>query len=107
VGICLRWGKGGPPILPTCLLAQACQHLWLVGSHDVYQQFTYVDHTIQILDPDHLDASSRNVSSRIRYHLLDEVALSQELRTVRFLWPHVLVGYQWQNIGLHPRFTES
>jgi len=27
-------------------LAQACQHLWLVGSHGVYQQFTYVDHAI-------------------------------------------------------------
>ncbi len=62
-------GREDPLSYPRAFLAQACQHLWLVGSHDVYQQFTYVDHTIQILDPDHLDASSRNVSSRIRYHL--------------------------------------
>jgi hypothetical protein len=31
---------------PTAyLLVQACQHLWLVASDDVYQQFTFVDHT--------------------------------------------------------------
>ena len=30
---------------PTCLLAQACQRLWLVDSDDVYQQFTSVHHT--------------------------------------------------------------
>jgi hypothetical protein len=30
---------------PRCLLAQACQHLWLVARYDVYQAFTYVDHT--------------------------------------------------------------
>jgi hypothetical protein len=33
--------------LTTCLLAQACQHLWLANIDDVYQRFTYVDHTIQ------------------------------------------------------------
>src|SRR6266581_4696807 len=37
----------------------------------------------------------------------DEASLSQELRTVRLLQPHVLVGYQWQNTGLRPRFIES
>ena len=37
----------------------------------------------------------------------DEATLSQELRTVRLLQPHVLVGYQWQNTGLRPRFIES
>src|SRR4051794_26405615 len=31
----------GPSIPTLCLLAQACQRLWLVGSHDVYQQFAY------------------------------------------------------------------
>ena len=60
-----------PLILSTCLLAQAFQHLWLVGSHDVYRQFTFVDHTIQILAPNRLDASSRNVSSRVRCHLFE------------------------------------
>jgi hypothetical protein len=29
-----------PLYLATYLLVQACQRLWLVGSHDVYQQFT-------------------------------------------------------------------
>jgi len=29
------------------ILAQACQHLWLVLGHDVYRAFTCVDHTTQ------------------------------------------------------------
>lgn len=33
--------------LATRLLAQACQHLWLVNIDDVYQRFTYVDHAIR------------------------------------------------------------
>jgi hypothetical protein len=32
--------------LSTRLLAQACQRLWLVSINDVYQQFTFVHHTI-------------------------------------------------------------
>lgn len=32
--------------LATSLLGQAFQPLWLVGSHDVYQQFTSVSHVI-------------------------------------------------------------
>jgi hypothetical protein len=32
--------------LATSLLGQACQPLWLVGSHDVYRQFTCVSHVI-------------------------------------------------------------
>lgn len=31
----------------SCLLAQAYQYLWLVLGNDVYQQFTYVNHTIR------------------------------------------------------------
>ena len=30
----LRWGSSKPPDLATCLLAQACQHLWLVLCDD-------------------------------------------------------------------------
>src|SRR5579871_2381259 len=37
---CLRQRNRKPPILTTYLLVQACQHLWLVAHHDVYQQFT-------------------------------------------------------------------
>ena len=33
-------GREIPLYLATYLLVQACQRLWLVGSHDVYQQFT-------------------------------------------------------------------
>ena len=33
--------------LATYLLVQACQHLWLVVTYDVYQRFTYVDHTVR------------------------------------------------------------
>ncbi len=33
--------------LATYLLVQACQHLWLVVHHDVYQQFTFINHATQ------------------------------------------------------------
>ena len=39
----LRWRSSEPPDLTTCLLAQACQHLWLVLCDDVYRRFTWVD----------------------------------------------------------------
>src|SRR5437588_9182098 len=36
---------------PSCTgsvpFGQACQHLWLVGRHDVYQDFAYAVHTTQ------------------------------------------------------------
>ena len=35
-----RPGKGEPRPLATYLLVQACQRLWLAGSHDVDRQFT-------------------------------------------------------------------
>lgn len=54
------FGLACPPVVPhlrqmitqhlhltTYLLAQACQHLWLVRIDDVYQRFTFVDHTIR------------------------------------------------------------
>jgi hypothetical protein len=49
----LRVGKGKPVHLATYLLVQAyfVQHLWLVGSHDVCQRFTYVSHTIRPWPP--------------------------------------------------------
>ena len=34
------WRKGKPQLLATYRLVQACQRLWLAGSHDVYRQFT-------------------------------------------------------------------
>src|SRR5271157_314143 len=55
------------------------------------------------LAPDRLSASSRRVLSReTRPPGSGEVTLSQELCTVGFLRPHVLVGYQWSHTGLCP-----
>ena len=42
----LRETMGNCLHLVTYLLVQASQPLWLVGSHDVYQRFTYVSHVI-------------------------------------------------------------
>ncbi len=39
LSICARRGKEAPG-LATYLLVQACQPLWLVRVHDVYQRFT-------------------------------------------------------------------
>ena len=55
-------------ILATYLLVQACQHLWLVLSNDVYQRFTCVVLYHSILVPDHPDASSRSRFSRLGCH---------------------------------------
>jgi len=41
-----RQGKGKPLHLATYLLVQACQRLWLVSSHGVYRQFTWVSPAI-------------------------------------------------------------
>src|SRR5207248_10897936 len=55
------------------------------------------------LVPDRLSASSRRVPSReARPSGLGEDTLSQELRTVGLLRPHVLVGYQWSHTGFCP-----
>src|SRR5271157_5538885 len=55
------------------------------------------------LASDRRGASSRRVLSReTRPPRSGEVSLSQELRTVGLLRPHVLVGYQWSHTGLCP-----
>ena len=55
------------------------------------------------LAPNRLSASSRRALSReARPPWVDEVTLSQELRTARLPRPHVLVGYQWSHTGLRP-----
>src|SRR5437588_12684414 len=40
-------GERGPPVLAPFPFGQASQHLWLVGRHDVYQDFAYAVHTTQ------------------------------------------------------------
>src|SRR5437762_13911057 len=39
-------GRGIPCTWPRTVLVQAYQRFWLAGSHDVYQQFTWVSHAI-------------------------------------------------------------
>jgi len=58
------------PIIETlyplqCLLAQACQHLWLGAHHDVYREFTSVHHTLHPA-PSPPDAGRYTVPSRFR-----------------------------------------
>ncbi len=43
--------------IPLTILVQASQHLWPVHAHDIYQQFTYVTHTI--IPSSHPDDASR------------------------------------------------
>ncbi len=46
-GIAVRVGQHQTaPTIPLTFLVQACQHLWPVNNNDIYQQFTYVTHTI-------------------------------------------------------------
>ena len=79
--------------LATALLGQACQPLWLVGSHDVYRQFTCVSHVIPPLLPTAVGLAVVHALSRGAHHLVGEATLSQELHTAKLPWPHVLVGY--------------
>ena len=59
------------------------------------------------LAPDRLGVGSRRNPSRDIRPPEGEVTLSQELRTVGLLRPHVLVGYRWSYIGLHPGCKSS
>jgi hypothetical protein len=63
----LRRGSSEPPDLTTCLLAQACQHLWLVlddGACGASPPLTVPP----ILVPDRLGAGSRRVGARSHGH---------------------------------------
>ena len=59
------------------------------------------------LAPDRLGVGSRWIPSRDIQPPEGEVTLSQELRTVGLLRPHVLVGYRWSYIGLCPGCKSS
>ena len=78
---------------PTAyLLVQALQHLWPVLRNDVYQQFTYVSHTIQ---PGAASARCLQMlpvlTDSVRY--ADPASLSRQLHTGALPHPHVPVGY--------------
>ena len=59
------------------------------------------------LAPDRLGVGSRRLPSREIQPPEGEVTLSQELRTVGLLRPHVLVGFRWSYIGLCPGCKSS
>jgi len=59
------------------------------------------------LAPDRIGVGSRRTPSRDIRPLEGEDTLSQELRTVGLLRPHVLVGYRWSHTGLHPGCKSS
>jgi hypothetical protein len=59
------------------------------------------------LAPDRLGVGSRRTPSREIRPPEGEDTLSQELRTVGLLRPHVLVGYRWSYIGLCPGCKSS
>jgi len=52
-------------ILTAHLLVQACQHVWLVKAHDVYQKFTCVDRRRSSLVPLRLRAGRFRFASRL------------------------------------------
>src|SRR5262249_51167932 len=79
--------------LATSLLGQALQPLWLVGSHDVYRQFTSGSRVIPPSLPTSVGLAGVHALSRVPLHLVGEGTFSQDLRTGRLPWPHVLVGY--------------
>ena len=79
-----------------------------ISAFGLFKFTTFISSSPELAMPstlvlDRLSASSRRVLSRkTRPPGSGEVTLSQELRTVGFLRPHVLVGYQWSHTGLCP-----
>ena len=89
------------------------QPLTLVITNDVYQRFTFVDHTTPSWFPTALRlavAMSTHVFIAILRarpacaELTDEATLSPELHTPPLPATHVWVGYRWQNNGLRLTF---
>ena len=82
--------------------------LGLASTFGLFPLTTFISgsHVLTIpstLAPDRIGARSRHRPSRLDDHPYQgEATLSQELRTTGLLQSHVLVGYQWQNIGLRP-----
>ena len=77
-------GLANPCTRYSALLAQACQHLWLVAFNDVYREFTCVHHTIHPA-PSPLDASRYAVPSRFRRQSGDCGYLVRGHLTARYL----------------------
>jgi len=84
--------RGNPCTRYSALLAQACQHLWLVVCDDVYRAFTWVRHTIH---PSPISVSVLTDTSAPRgcdASLATVGSLSEgSVQVVTFL--HIFVGY--------------
>ena len=82
------------------LLVQACQHLWLVSSNDVYQRFSYLNHTTLSLLPTTLMLAVATAPHGLVTSPQAEATLSRRLRTptasLQMVFPptHAPVGYR-------------
>ena len=77
----------------SALLAQACQHLWLVFCDDVYQAFTWVRHTIHPSPVSVLVLTDTSSPHGFDASLMTVGSLSEgSVRVVAF--PHIFVGYR-------------
>jgi len=72
----------------SALLAQACQHLWLVVYDDVYRAFTWVRHTIHPR-PCPPDAGRYALPSRFRRQSRDCGSIVRRRCTSRYLLAHL------------------
>jgi hypothetical protein len=72
----------------SALLAQACQHLWLVAHHDVYREFASAHHTIHPA-PSPPDAGRYTVPSRFGCQSGDCGYRVRRLCTGRYLPAHL------------------
>jgi hypothetical protein len=87
-----EFGASGPDHSP--FLVQACQHLPLAYSNDVYQRFTYVDRTTQSWFPTPLMLGVTTEALRLQLpSVKEEATLCRELRTPGLPLTHVSVGY--------------
>ena len=77
----------------SAVLAQACQHLWLVFCDDVYRAFTWVRHTIHPSPVSVLVLTDTSAPRGFDASLMTVGSLSEgSVRVVAF--PHIFVGYR-------------
>src|SRR5712664_3568905 len=84
--------RGNPCTRYSALLAQACQHLWLVFVDDVYRAFTWVRHTIHPSPVSVVVLTDTSAPHGCDASLATVGSLSEgSVRVVTF--PHIFVGY--------------
>ena len=92
-------GCVSPQCLTTYLLVQACQHLWLVASYDLYQHFTWVDHVPDYWLPTAVMLAVAESAGAFPADPRIEAALSPRLRTSSLPATPAGVADRWRNIG--------